>query len=97
VRIDRHTRAQRFRSYVPAPTLRICDEEPLFRREAFDSGFRTPVALERPLERVIRGEQPAEVGDVLAERQFPIHVEGVHLDVLVELVDDLLRFARELE
>ena len=50
---------------VHAPALRVGDEEALLRRVAVNQS-RAPVALQRLLERVIPGEQPAEVGDLLA-------------------------------
>ncbi len=61
------------------------------------SCFGPAVPLQRALQRVVSGEDAAEVGDVLAERQLAVHVDRVDLDVAVELIDDLLRFFRELE
>ena len=81
---------------MSAPTLRVRNEEALFGRESFDR-LRPAIALQGALERVVGREQAAKVGDVLAEGELAVDVEGVDLDELVELVDDLLRLARELE
>src|SRR6266540_4049994 len=84
VGIDRHPRAELLGAHVHAPTLRVTKEIPLLRRVALEQ-TRSAVTRQRLLERVEPHEQTSPVGDVLALRELAVHMEGVDLDVLVEL------------
>src|SRR5436190_9711391 len=94
VGIDGDTRSQRRRARVLAIALCVRDEVALLRREATDE-TRTAVALEGTLEGVESREHTAVVGDILAQRETAIHMEGVHLDVAVVLLDDQCRLLGE--
>ena len=39
-------------------------------------------------QRVVSGQEPTIIGDVLSQGQLAIYVERVHLDVPIELADD---------
>src|SRR5439155_388099 len=66
------------------PALGVRNEVPLLRRIARDEA-RTPGSRTWVLQPVVGRAQPAPVGDVLTLRELAVHVEGVDLDVLVEL------------
>src|SRR5262249_11790998 len=87
VRIGAGPRPDSLGAILGAPALRVGNEESLFRREAVDELLGPAVPLERALEGVVSREQAAQVGDVLAFCQLAVHVDGVDLDVAVELVD----------
>src|SRR5665213_820052 len=84
MRIRGHARAQRLVALVAAKALREADEKSLLRRVALDQPGAS-IALERALQRVVAGEHPTIVRDVLTLRECTVHVEGVHLNVAVVL------------
>src|SRR5688572_7546746 len=65
------------------------EEETLLGREAVARGLGPP--LERLLEREVGDPQPADVGDVLAQRERAVHANAVDTGVRAVLGLDLLR------
>jgi len=84
--IDRHPAARLLGPGVGAPSLGVAEEELLLGRE--------PARCSRPIRMRLRiglhrreGElEASEVGDVLPERQRPVHVQVVDRHVPVELL-----------
>ena len=64
-----------FRALVAAGPLRHADKEALVRREALD-GFQI-LTFRRVLPGHIRQESPAQIGDVLAERELAVDLDVV--------------------
>jgi len=87
VRVHSHSCPELLGPRVLAPALRVRNEVTLLGRVAFDEAGAS-IAGERPLQRVVRREQPAPVCNVFTLRQLAVDVEGVDLDVLIELLLD---------
>src|SRR5438552_16820468 len=82
VGVDSHSLG--FRRDVLPPDLRPGEEKALFRREAIDE-WETSFFRERLLQRSVSDRQTAEVGEILAKGQLPVHVEAVQHSVRIEL------------
>src|ERR1044072_3419248 len=74
---------------LPAPHLRPSEEKALIGGEAVDLLLGLPFL--RLLEGRVRDRQPAEVADVLPQRELAVHMERIDGDVPVELNHDQLR------
>src|SRR5579863_1183996 len=86
MRVDSGPQPFGFVARTRTPALSVSDEETLLRREAFErlEGLAPGILLPRHLSQ----NHSAQIGDILAERQFSVDLDVIHNDILRILIRD---------
>src|SRR5580658_5025690 len=86
MRVDSGTQPFGLVACTRTPALPVSDEETLLRREALERLQRLPLGILLP--RHLSQNHSAQIGDILAESQFPVDLDVIHNYILRILIRD---------